>query len=180
VIIASDFLTQTLDPGLSWMTNILGPRPPVSDSVRVLMLAIPGQESGWQNISQGDGGPGRGPYQFEPETCRELQFNPVSEALYTKICIAMPIVPSTVYGSLIAHPFLAVAMARLDLWCDPHPLPAIGDEEGAWDCYVRVWRPGAVAAGGQSATDARQRWSYNYPAALAAVQGADTSSGVIS
>lgn len=37
---------------------------------------------------------------------------------------------------------LAAALARLLLWTDPKPLPAINDAEGAWQLYLRTWRPG--------------------------------------
>ncbi|WP_447751835.1 hypothetical protein [Pseudomonas nicosulfuronedens] len=37
---------------------------------------------------------------------------------------------------------LAACMARLLLFTDPARLPALGDESGAWDMYLRVWHPG--------------------------------------
>jgi len=37
---------------------------------------------------------------------------------------------------------LAAIFARLLLWTDPQVLPALTDPAGAWDLYVRVWRPG--------------------------------------
>lgn len=37
---------------------------------------------------------------------------------------------------------LAAALARLLLYSDPKPLPAVGDVHGAWDLYMRTWRPG--------------------------------------
>ncbi|MNO75238.1 hypothetical protein D3C76_662680 [compost metagenome] len=47
---------------------------------------------------------------------------------------------------------LAACFARLLLWADPKPLPKITDAEGAFDCYLRQWRPGAFTRG----TDAQQ------------------------
>ncbi len=38
---------------------------------------------------------------------------------------------------------LSACMARLLLWTDPSPLPAVGDVNHAWDFYQRNWRPGA-------------------------------------
>ena len=161
---APTFLTQTLRPGLTWLASVAGPVPPTSEEAQVLLLAIAGQESGWQNIAQEGGGPGRGPWQFEPETCRELMFNPASEAAHTKVCMALGIVPSRAYGAILSEPNLAVAFARLDLWCDPHPLPALGDQDGAWEYYLRCWRPGIPRP---------DDWGANYHAALAAItQGA--------
>lgn len=37
---------------------------------------------------------------------------------------------------------LAAGLARLLLWTDPRRLPAIGDVDGAWELYIRTWRPG--------------------------------------
>lgn len=37
---------------------------------------------------------------------------------------------------------LAAALARLLLWTDPKPLPALGDSDAAWSLYLRTWRPG--------------------------------------
>ena len=41
---AAEFL-PTLDSGLAWMTAVLGPKPPVNDAARVLLLAIAGQDA---------------------------------------------------------------------------------------------------------------------------------------
>lgn len=37
---------------------------------------------------------------------------------------------------------LAAGCARLLLFTDPKKLPALGDEAGAWNLYMRTWRPG--------------------------------------
>ena len=36
---------------------------------------------------------------------------------------------------------LAVFMARLDLWCNPHPLPPWDDEQAQFAYYRDTWRP---------------------------------------
>ena len=36
---------------------------------------------------------------------------------------------------------LAAGLARLLLWTDPSRLPRLGDADGAWQLYVRTWRP---------------------------------------
>jgi hypothetical protein len=155
------FLAETLDPGLSWMASVLADHL-ASDEARVLLLAIAGQESGWRNIAQRGGGPGRGPFQMEPETTREILANPVSAEKAKRLCRAAGVLPvgSAVYIVLLARPLLAVAFARLDLWCDPFALPRLGEAEEAWTTYLRVWRPGAPGP---------DRWGVNYQAALAAV-----------
>ena len=37
---------------------------------------------------------------------------------------------------------LAAAFARLLLFTDPAKLPKLGDADGAWQLYLRTWRPG--------------------------------------
>ena len=37
---------------------------------------------------------------------------------------------------------LAAAFARLLLFTDPRRLPDVGDAGGAWNFYIRTWRPG--------------------------------------
>lgn len=157
---AAEFAKTILIPGLDFLAATVGMRPPNSDEAKVLLLAIAGQESGWQNIPQGGGGPGRGPWQFEPETCEELRFNPASDLYYARVCIKLNIAPALTYNALIAHPNLAVALARLDLWCDPELLPAIGAEQAAWMAYLRIWRPGKPRP---------HDWPANYSAAMAAL-----------
>ena len=47
-----------------------------------------------------------------------------------------------VWTALETNDVLAGVFARLLLWTDAKPLPAIGDEQGAWAYYLRNWRPG--------------------------------------
>jgi len=75
-------------PGVAFLAAALG-RSAEQSEARVLLCAIAGQETGWQNIPQGGGGPGRGPWQFESETCEELIFNPASHAWMIDICRAL-------------------------------------------------------------------------------------------
>jgi hypothetical protein len=164
----AEFKQTILDPGIAWCKAIPGWTIPFDDRAELLLLAIAGQESEWANVPQGGGGPGRGPWQFEPETCSEVNSNDATVALAEKVCEAATLAPSSVYANLLLHPDVAVAYARMDLWCDPQALPAVGDEDLAWSAYVRIWRPGAVCEGGQRADDARDRWSDIYAQALAA------------
>lgn len=166
---AAEFLATTLDPGLQFLSATVGQKPPNSDAVRVLMTAIAGQESGWDNVQQGGDGPGRGFFQMEPPTCGLILRNPTSSGMAAKICAALKTAATqeVVYAGLLIDPAgMAVSFARLDLWCDPHPLPALGHEQGAWDYYLRCWGPGKPGP---------DRWPANYEAAMAAVTGATTS-----
>lgn len=157
----SGFLTTVLVPGLTWLSSVLGPKPPASREARLLLLAIPGIESGYENIRQEDNGPAVGYFQDESETCSEVIANPAANLKMHLVCADLKIPPNgmAIYGSLLGSPDLQVAMSRMVLWCDPYPLPAYGDEGAAWHRYVSVWRPGKP----------RQRdWPPVYAAALAA------------
>jgi hypothetical protein len=163
----SDFLTQTLVPGLTWMTTVIGNKPGAGawqdDAAgRLELLAFAGQETGWTNEAQIDGGPGRGPWQVGETTCADVLYNPASEQMVLKLCTAAGVLPTppTIYAALMAQPWaLGVAIPRMILWCDDAALPAYGDEDACWTAYLRVWRPGAPS---------RTRWSVVYPQALAA------------
>lgn len=56
---------------------------------------------------------------------------------------------------------LAAGLARLLLWTDPKRLPALGDADGAWQLYLRTWRPGKPHRG---------TWDSLYAQALEAVR----------
>lgn len=61
---------------------------------------------------------------------------------------------------------LAACFARLLLWSDSKPLPKITDAEGAFDLYLRTWRPGAYTRGDQSQKDAlRNKFMRKHAAA---------------
>jgi len=165
----SAFLTGTLLPGLRFLTAAIGPKPGgetvnwEDDAAgRLALLAFAGQETNWQNVAQIGGGPGRGPWQLGETTCADVMYNLPSEQMVLKVCAAAGILPTppTIYDALMTHPLtIGVALPRLLLRCDDNPLPAYGDEDACWACYLRVWRPGSPS---------RQRWSVVYPQALAA------------
>ena len=65
---------------------------------------------------------------------------------------------------------LAAGLARLLLWSDPKALPKLGDVEGAWQLYLRTWRPGAYTNGTPAKrAELREKWTGNYAKALGAV-----------
>jgi|ERR1700722_13219251 len=156
------FNSTILAPALTWFAGLV-PSVPVEATARVLLLAIAGQESGWQDVQQGGGGPGMGPWQFETETCLEILNNAATKDAALAVCKALEVVPSEVgvYRQLLAQPNLACAFARLDLWANPRPLPAVGDHHDAWVYYLATWRPGRPGP---------DRWPGNYQAAMTALQ----------
>lgn len=115
-----------------------------SPQARVMLLAIGLQESRFIHRRQ-IGGPARGFWQFERGGgVRGVLTHPVTQGQAQALCRARGIEPvaADVYAALELDDVLAAGMARLLLWSDPAPLPAIGDADGAWDLYLRTWRPG--------------------------------------
>lgn len=141
---AAEFLRQELLPAIAWFEQTVGLVPPMSREARIMLLAIPGQESLWENVQQGGNGPGRGFYQIEPPTCGLILRNSACTAEVRRLCLGLnvPLSGDAIYAALLSMPKLQVGMSRCDLWCDPRPLPAYGDARGAWLYYKSTWHPG--------------------------------------
>ena len=83
----------------------------------------------------------------------------------------VPAQPRAVWEAIEHDDVLAAGLARLLLFTDPARLPKLGDVEGAWQLYLRTWRPGAHSRGDAAAkASLRQKWAKNYGKALEAVQ----------
>lgn len=117
------------------------------DSTRsdILLLAIGLQESRFEHRVQING-PARGFWQFEKGGgVKGVMGHPVTQPYIEPICAATGVNPPSlqhIYDSLASNDVLAAAFARMLLWTDPGPLPAIGEVEEAWQYYLRNWRPG--------------------------------------
>ena len=110
----------------------------------VMLLAIGLQESRFEHRRQ-IGGPARGFWQFEAGGgIRGVLNHALSRQAAQGICRQRdtPASVSAVYSAIECDDILAAVFARLLLWTDPKSLPAIGDPAGAWDLYLRTWRPG--------------------------------------
>lgn len=131
-----DFAGQILPPALALLPVKMDSR-----QARILLLAICLQESGLRERIQ-IGGPARGLAQFERGGVRGVLTHPASKKNAAKVCVerGVPTLAEAVYDALANDDILAVALARLLLWTDPQTLP--DDEQGGWDLYARVWRPG--------------------------------------
>jgi len=132
-----------IDPTLAWMSNYID--IPRTDEARVIVHAICGQETDWAARLQ-YGGPARGWYQFEKGGgVQGVLTHPSSKDKIKTVCDALLIScdVNTVYEAVAWNGFLATAMARLLLYTDAAPLPKVGNVQGAWDYYLRNWRPGA-------------------------------------
>lgn len=115
-----------------------------SPSAEVMLLAIGLQESRFSHRRQ-VGGPARGFWQFEQGGgVRGVLRHSASREHALAVCRIRNVIATegAVYAALEHDDVLAAAFARLLLWTDPKALPALGDEQAAWDLYLRVWRPG--------------------------------------
>lgn len=65
-----------------------------------------------------------------------------------------------IWNAIERDDVLAAGLARLLLFTDPYALPALGNEQLAWETYVRCWRPGKPR---------RDDWDGYYRQALAFV-----------
>lgn len=134
-----DPLKLAINPAL----DLLGARF-ASDEARVMLVAIGYQESRFQHRAQ-IGGPARGFWQFEQGggVHGVLQHHS-SRAHALRVCEALRYKPTEnlIHTVLADNDVLAAAFARLLLWTDPGPLPAIGDVDGTWGYYLNNWRPG--------------------------------------
>jgi hypothetical protein len=154
----AEFQARILDPARAAF--------PFHDSPesRAILLAIAGQESGWMSRFQ-LGGPARGWWQFESEGAAGVMNHPAATLTLKGFCAEqfIPWDAGDLFEAVAWNDPLAYALARLLLWTDPHPLPALGDQIGALMCYDRLWRPGKPDA---------TRWTSRYAEALAIEGGA--------
>lgn len=152
-------LAQAINPALGML-----PQAMRSDPARCMLLAIGRQESNFATRQQVNG-PARGLFQFEPNGVRAVLYSTKSgDALYRFAQaggVRYGSIP--IYDALLTDDVLAAGLARLLLWCDPQPLPAVGDADGAWQTYLRCWRPGKPD---------RERWSSAYGLAVETVDAA--------
>ena len=142
-----------------------------SDEARVMLLAIGLQESRFRHRLQMPlrpgmpPGPARGFWQFEQGGgVKGVMSHPASSRLALEAIASRNIRPNapTVWAALATDDVLAAVFARLLLFTDSRPLPAIGQHEAAWDYYIRNWRPGKPHP---------QTWRALYDSAVATVAG---------
>lgn len=134
-----------------------------TDEAKVMLLAIGLQESRFEHRRQIKG-PARGFWQFEAGggTAGVLR-HAATRALASDITYARlrDSRSAVVNEALATDDLLACVFARLLLFTDPRPLPALGNPQAAWDYYVRNWRPGKPH---------RQTWDALYAKALATIR----------
>lgn len=125
----------------------------------VFLLAVAIQESHLQFRKQFAGGPARGLFQMESEPLSMMTLvmkkNPELRAM-------LPTADPKEMWNLLEFPEndkYGVYIARTALKSDPAPIPRLGNVEGAWEYYLKHWRPGKPR---------KEKWAISYEAALGA------------
>lgn len=148
-------IIQTINDALSKL-----PKGMDTSAARVMLYAIGLQESGFRTRRQYNNGPAAGLWQFEKEGGVNGVLRHHSTAdIAASFCMLRGVTPDifSVWDALQSDDVLAAGFARLLLWTDPKPLPDVGYAEGAWQYYLRCWRPGYPR---------RRDWDDNYGDAL--------------
>ncbi|AXF52874.1 MAG: hypothetical protein [Bacteriophage sp.] len=149
--------------------QIIGIKP--SKESTVMLLAIGLQESRFVHRRQLVGnppqptGPAKSFWQAEQGggMVHGVRRHADTSQMAAELCKARKVSPNdrSVWDAIENDDVLAAGLARLLLWTDPKRLPALGDAEGAWQLYLRTWRPGKPHRG---------TWDALYAKALEAVQ----------
>lgn len=141
----NDALSTAIVPALALLPGKMD-----TPQARVMLLSIGLQESHLTYRRQQPTGPARGLWQCEQGTQASrggiwgLYLFPSTSAALADLCAARGISHDAVeiYSALEHDDILAAGCARLLLFTDPKPLPAVDDVAGSWALYQRVWRPG--------------------------------------
>lgn len=156
---------------------LLLPAKMTSQAAEVLLLAIGLQESELKHRRQHGNGPARSLWQAEQGggmVAGLLGFhNQDVQDLARGLCAVrgVPAQPRAVWEAIEHDDVLAAGLARLLIFTDPARLPGLGDEEDAWQLYLRTWRPGAFTRGtAAKRAELRQKWAKNYAQALEVVR----------
>lgn len=160
--VLGDVLLRAVGPALEILPPALD-----TDKARVLLLAIGLQESRFVYRQQVNG-PARGFWQFEggrySQTANVYQHSRAMP-LCERLCSVrkVPFTVPAIFAALAVDDVLAAGMARLALFTNPAPLPAVADgSDAAWLYYVNTWHPGKPH---------RDTWDGFHAAAVAAVTG---------
>ena len=156
---------------------LLLPAKMTSPQAELMLLAIGLHESELKHRRQHGNGPARSLWQGEQGggmVAGLLGFhNQDVQDLARGLCAVrgVPAQPRAVWEAIEHDDVLAAGLARLLLFTDPAKLPDLGDEEGAWQLYLRTWRPGAFSRGtAAKRAELRQKWAKNYAQALEVVR----------
>ncbi|MEN4917587.1 hypothetical protein ABE485_02860 [Achromobacter spanius] len=161
----SEIVASGIDPALALL-----PANMDTPEARIQLLATGLQESRFEHRRQLVGSPPRptGPaksfWQAEQGggMVHGVRLHAATRAAAAHLYQArgVPARDAAIWDAIEHDDVLAAGLARLLLWSDPGRLPAVGDEQGAWNLYLRTWRPGKPHA---------QTWPGLYARAVAEV-----------
>ncbi len=165
-------IRREIDKGLCLLPDAMGSREAL-----LMLFAISGQESNWEHRWQivdkkkpWEKGPARSFWQGEigggmvHGVCTHRASRELAAGLYAHF--GLPATNEAIWTAIETND----ALARLLLRTDPYALPALGNEEGAWQYYLRLWRPGDWTNGTPAKrAELRQKWAGYYAKALAEV-----------
>lgn len=142
-----------------------------SESAQIQLVATGLQESKFMDRVQEGDGPAHSFWQMEQGGgVHGVLTSDVTRALAVELCAHFNVDPTeaAVWAALALpqNDCLACGLARYILYADPSPLPAVGDVDGSWNCYIRNWRPGKPKP---------LTWSGNYAIAKENLDGCTTS-----
>lgn len=146
---------------------LLLPAKMTSPQAEVMLLTIGLQESRFEHRRQLGNGPARSFWQAEQGggmVAGLLRYHDDAvRDLAVGLCAVRGVSPTAreVWSAIEHDDVLAAGLARLLLWTDPARLPVLGDVDGAWQLYLRTWRPGKPHP---------QTWAGLYAQALAVVR----------
>ena len=174
-------LAQVTERALNPALEILPPSLDTKEA-RVLLLTIGDQESNYEHRRQLVGkpprptGPAKSFWQGErgggmvQGVRTHKHTKKLAEVVYADR--GVPAENQAIWDTIEHDDVLAAALARLLLYSDPFVLPKLGDEEAAWQYYLRTWRPGAYTNGTpEQRADLRSKWGRKYQKALKYVNG---------
>ena len=150
------------------LTEILEPKFD-SPSARLQLLTMGLQESRFMDRVQNRNGPAHSFWQEEPNGIKAVFNHKIVGPILVDVCNKLGVAPNWlhVYTAVILNDELACTVARLLLYADLNPLPKVGDCDGAFKCYIRVWGPGAYKHGKNTArAKLRAKWDKNYKIAM--------------
>lgn len=136
----------------------------VSPEAKVILLSIGLQESEFKHRIQMGGGPAHSFWQEEPNGIRAVMRNEITKPYLQRVCnsLGVDFNLDDIYEEVTHNDILGCVIARLLLYADPHPLPKVGDSNGAWAYYLAIWRPGKPRP---------QDWPDNYKEAMGYING---------
>jgi len=161
----SDVVEKAIKPAFALLPARMRSREAVA-----MMLVIGLQESAFKHRRQIKG-PARGFWQFEYGGGFKGVFgHPASKQHAEQLASARGIKTDSLrlaFDQLEHDDVFAAGIARLLLWTDPKALPSLNDVDGAWQLYLRTWRPGAYTRGTTEQKAAlRKKWGNYYAQAM--------------